>query len=180
MSTSEPSAEPTSTSVVRPGTASSILARVLRVLFTALAALGLAVDAYVHFDLAANYDAIKTSTLSQGDLFRVEAVAAVLAALALLIRPRRYTALVAVLVAAGGLAAVLVYRYNNIPAFGPFPAMYEPVWYTEKTQSAYAEAAAALASAARLAMFQTRSRRRATPATDASIAPSHRSSRDPE
>jgi hypothetical protein len=39
---------------------------------------------------------------------------------------------------------VVLYRYVNIPAFGPFPAMYEPVWFPEKTLSAVAEAAGAL------------------------------------
>jgi hypothetical protein len=180
MSTSDPSAEPAQATVAGRGSGAGALVRVLRVLFTAVAVVGLAVDAYVHFDLAANYDAIKTSTLSQGDLFRVEAVAAVLAALVLLIRPRRYTALFAFLVAAGGLAAVLVYRYYNIKGFGPFPAMYEPVWYTEKTQSAYAEAAAALAGAALLAMPHTTTSRRDTPANPGPVASSRRSSPAPE
>lgn len=126
----------------------------LRILFTVVAVLGLAYDAYAHFDLATNYDANKTNTLSQGDLFRAEGVAAVLAALAVLLRPRRYTALVAFAVAAAGVTAVLVYRYINIKSFGPVPAMYEPLWYPEKTRSAYAEGAAALAAAALLATLQ--------------------------
>jgi hypothetical protein len=53
---------------------------VLRTVFTVLTATGLAVDAYVHFDLAPTYDAIKTGTLSQGDLVRAEAVLALVAA----------------------------------------------------------------------------------------------------
>lgn len=130
----------------------------LRVLLTAIAVLGLAYDAYAHFDLAANYDAIKTSTLSQGDLFRAEGAAAALAALAVLLRPRRYTALFAFAVAAAGVTAVLVYRYINIKSFGPFPDMYEPIWYPEKTRSAYAEGAAALAAAALLATLWTQRR----------------------
>lgn len=172
MSPFDSSAEAAPPAVAGPGVRARTIGRGLRVLVTAVAVLGLAVDAYVHFDLAANYDAIKTSTVSQGDLFRVEAGAAVLAAAALLIRPRRYTALLAFLVASGGLAAVLLYRYYNIPGFGPFPAMYEPVWYTEKTQSAYAEAAAALASAALLTTLQTHTRRSDTRASGASIATS--------
>ena len=123
-------------------------------MLTAVTVLGLAYDAYAHFDLAANYDAIKTNTLSQGDLFRLEGVAAALAALALLLRPRRYTALIAFAVAAAGLDAVLVYRYINIKGFGPFPAMYEPIWYPEKTRSAYAEGGAAVAAAALFALSQ--------------------------
>ena len=128
-------------------------ALVLRLLLTATAVLGLAYDAYVHFDLAANYDPIRTSTLSQGDLFRVEAVAAVLAASAVLVRPRRYTVLFAFVVAAAGFAAVIAYRYVDIKGFGPFPSMYEPVWYSEKTRSAYAEGAAAVAATVLLGML---------------------------
>lgn len=126
---------------------------IVRVVLTAVAVLGLAYDAYVHFDLATGYDAIRTSTLSQGDLFRTEAVAAVVAAAAVLVRPRRYTVLFAFLVAAAGFAAVIVYRYVDIKGFGPVPPMYEPVWYPEKTRSAYAEGAAAVASAALLGLL---------------------------
>ncbi len=124
-----------------------------RLLVTAVAVVGLAVDAYVHLDLASRYAAVKTSLLNQGELFRAEAVLAALAALAVALRPRRYTALFAFLVAAAGLAAVLVYRYVDVKGFGPVPSMYEPVWYPEKIRSAYAEGAATLASAALLGLI---------------------------
>jgi hypothetical protein len=115
-----------------------------------IAAAGLAIDAYVHLDLASTFDPVKTSTLSEGDLFRAEAVAAILAAAAVLLRPRRYTAAIAFVVAAAGTAAVLVYQYVDIGAFGPFPDMYDPLWYPEKTASAIGEGIAALAA---LALF---------------------------
>jgi hypothetical protein len=118
-----------------------------RTVLAVIAAAGLAYDAYAHFDLAGTYDAIRTSTLSQGDLFRTEGGAAVLVALAILVRPRRYTALLAFAVAASALAAVLIYRYSQLGPIGPIPSMYEPAWYPEKTHSAWAEALAALASA---------------------------------
>ena len=132
--------------------------RGLRILLTAVVVVGLAYDAYVHADLAPTYDAIKSSTLSQGDLFRAEAAGAALAALAILVRPRRYSALFAFMVAAGGLAAVLAYRYIDIGAIGPLPSMYEPIWYAEKTRSAFAEGAAALAAAALLAVLHVERR----------------------
>jgi len=113
-----------------------------------IAAGGLAVDAYIHFDLASNYDVVKTSTLSQGELFRVEAVLAIVTALGVLIRPRRYTALAALAVAGSALAVLLVYRYYNLGAIGPVPSMYEPVWFAEKTTAAVAELLSAIASAA--------------------------------
>jgi hypothetical protein len=128
----------------------------VRAVLTLVVVAGLGVDVYVHFDLASTYDGVRSSTLSQGTLFRVEGAIAALAAVALIVRPRRYTALFAFLVAAGGLAAVLLYRYVDVGAFGPFPNMYEPVWYSKKTQSAWAEGIAALAAVALLVLFQAR------------------------
>jgi hypothetical protein len=123
---------------------------------------GLGVDAYVHFDLASAFAHVKTSTLSQADLFHVEAVAAIVAGVALLVRPRRYTAAFAFLVAAAGTVAVVLYRYVDVGAFGPIPNMYDPYWApTEKILSVYAEGFAALAALALLVLFHTRARRNA-------------------
>ena len=121
---------------------------VVRTVLTLIVAGGLAFDAYAHLDLASTYDAIRTHTLSQGDLFRVEAVAAIVAGAAVVLRPRRYTALLAFAVSASALGAVLIYRYVNVGSLGPIPSMYEPVWYPEKTQSAWAEGIATTAAAA--------------------------------
>lgn len=140
-----------------------------------VAAAGLAIDAFVHFDLASTYDPIRTSALSQGDLFRAEAVAATVAAVAVLLRPRRYTALFAFLVAAGGTAAVLVYAYVDVGAFGPVPDMYDPTWYTEKTVSAWAEGVAAVAALALLVLLHRARRTTSAGATGGAVAPSARS-----
>lgn len=136
-----------------------------RAALTVVALAGLALDAYVHLDLASTYDGVKSSILSQGDLFRAETALAILAAVALLLRPRRYTALFALLVAAGGLAAVLVYQYVDVGAFGPVPDMYEPVWYPEKTQSAWGEGIAAVASLALVIVIHLQTRRAARTGT---------------
>lgn len=136
-----------------------------RAVLTLVVLAGLALDAYVHLDLAADYDGVESSVLSQGDLFRAEAALAILAAVALLLRPRRYTALFALLVTAAGVAAVLVYRYVDVGAFGPVPDMYEPVWYPEKTQSAWGEAIAAVAALALLALLHLHTRRTADATT---------------
>jgi hypothetical protein len=111
---------------------------------------GLTIDAYVHFNLASNYELIKTSTLSQADLFRIEGAIAILAALLLAVRPRRYTAAIAALVAGSALLVLLLYRYNDIGQLGPIPSMYEPIWYTKKTVAAFAEGAALIAAVALL------------------------------
>jgi hypothetical protein len=57
------------------------------------------VDAFVHFHLASAFEHTKTSTLSGADLFHLEAIAAVIAAVPYWFRPRRYTAAFAYLVA---------------------------------------------------------------------------------
>ena len=129
---------------------------------------GLAIDAYVHFHLASAFKNNKTSLLSETDLFRAEATVAIIAAVALLVRPRRYTAAFAFLVAAAGTAAVVVYRYVDIPALGPIPRMYDPYWApAEKTLSLVAEAAAALAALALVMMFSNRTQSVAAPSRTA-------------
>ena len=127
-----------------------------------LAAAGLAVDAYVHADLASRYDPI-SADISQGTLFRVEAAFAALAALLLVVWWGRLSAAFAFLVAAGGLALLLIYRYNDIGAFGPFPDMYEPVWYTEKVVAVVAQAVAVLGSLYLLLVGSHRGRHRGEP-----------------
>jgi len=131
----------------------------IRAALTLVVLAGLAVDAFVHFDLASSYAGVKSGTLSQGDLFQAEGAAAVIAGVALLVRPRRYTAAFAFVVAAGGTAAVLLYRYVDVGAFGPFPNMYEPLWYTKKTLSAWAEGVAAVAALALLVALHVRAPR---------------------
>ena len=144
---------------------------VIQVALTAIVVTGLAVDAFVHFHLASAFPHNKTSTLSEADLFRLEAIAAVIAAVALLVRPRRYTAAFAFLVAAAGTTAVVVYRYVDIGAIGPIPNLYDPYWAPlEKTLSAVAEGLAALAALALLVMFHIRTRTAAAPAAKEAVA----------
>jgi hypothetical protein len=117
---------------------STIVSWVLRV--GTAAALG--VDAVVHWQNASAYDPVM-GTVSQGALFRTEAVVAVVAALLVLVRPRPSSWLAALLVAASALAAVLLYRYVDVGSVGPLPEMYEDTWQVPgKLLSAYAEAAA--------------------------------------
>lgn len=122
-----------------------------------LVALGLGYDAKVHLDLAPGYDAIG-STITQGALFRVEAVLAILAALAVLAFDNRLAWAAAGLVGLAGVVAVVLYRYVDVPAIGPIPSMYEPVWFPQKTRSAYAEGAVALLCLAREAVRYSQAR----------------------
>lgn len=132
----------------------------MRGLAVATAAL-LAVDAYVHLDDASFYDAVRTSVLSEGTLFRVQAAAAIVVAIALLVRPHPVVWTLAALVAASAAGAVLLYTYVDVGALGPLPDMYEPTWdLPGKRASAIAEAAATLLAIAGL-VVAVRLRRRA-------------------
>jgi hypothetical protein len=123
---------------------------------------GLAIDAFVHLHLASAYEGVKSSVLTQGDLFRVEAGLAIIVALALIVRPRRWTALIALLVSAGGFALVLIYQYVNVGAIGPLPNMYDPLQSTEKTLSIFGEGIAALAALVLLVVINMRAPRART------------------
>jgi hypothetical protein len=142
-----------------------ILSWLLR-LFTCAA---LAVDAYVHADLAHRYDPNRLAILSQGDLFRIEAGVSGLAAFALLLTARHVVWMFAFAVAASALGAILVYRYTDIGSLGPFPDMYEPLWYPEKTLAASFEAAATVAGLVGFALVSTAHRGRSSRRTTNTI-----------
>lgn len=110
-------------------------------------AAGLAIDAYVHFDLASQY-AESGGTINEGVLFRVEAVVAVLVAVAVIATGRLVVLLAGLVVAASALAVMLVSRYVDIAPIGPFPSLYDPVWFPEKMLAAYAEGAATVTALA--------------------------------
>jgi hypothetical protein len=106
-------------------------------------AAALAVDAYVHADLVNHYAANKSAgTLSQGDLFHIEAGAASLGALLIILKGWRQCWAFAALVAGSALAAITISANYDIGAIGPIPDMYEPLWYPEKQLTAWAEAIA--------------------------------------
>ena len=124
------------------------------------AAAGLAYDAKVHLQLADVYDSVG-DTITQGALFRVEAVIAIAAAVAVLVSDHRLAWAAAGLTGLGGLGAVLLYRYYDVGAIGPIPNMYEPVWYPQKTRSAYAEGGVAVVWLIREALRYLSARRSA-------------------
>lgn len=113
---------------------------------------GLLVSGAIHADLAPNYALIKTSTLSEQDLFYAQAVVAALVALWLLLRGSRLAWTAALVVGAGSLAAVLTYRYVDVHAIGIIPSMYEPYWFTRKIITAYAEGAVTALSVVALSL----------------------------
>ena len=109
-----------------------------------LTAAALVTDAIVHFQLAHRYDLNGQGGLSQGELFRVEAGVAVLAAALVLLAANRITWALAAVIAASAFGAVLVSTYVDIGAVGPVPDMFEPYWYPSKVVAALAEGAGTL------------------------------------
>lgn len=119
-----------------------------RLALRALIALALVIDAVVHLRLASGYQLSAPAGIGAGKLFRLQAVVALAAAAFVLVRGNRGSFAVAFLVAVSALGAVLLYRYVDLPALGPIPAMYEPVWFPEKTLTTVAEAVAAVVAGA--------------------------------
>lgn len=117
--------------------------RAVELVTRVVTAAGLAVDAYVHADLAGAYDQVG-NTITEGMLFRIEAGLAAFAALVLVLTGHRLAYLLAFLVAGTAFAVIMIYRYVDVGAIGPVPQMYEPVWFTEKTRAAVAEGVATL------------------------------------
>jgi hypothetical protein len=128
-------------------------------LFGVVTAAMLGIDAVVHARDAHFYDAVRTSVISQGTLFRLEAAVAALVAVALLIRPSRFWWAAALVVAASAFGAVMLYQYVDVGRLGPIPNMYEPTWALPgKPASAWAEGAGIILAAA--GMLTTRARTR--------------------
>lgn len=128
-------------------------------------AAALAIDGVVHLKDAYYYDANTGSLLSQGQLFRIQGVLALIVALAVLVLPRRPVWVLAFLVAASAFGAVVLYTYTDVGALAGLPNMYEPSWGPPgKLLSAIAEGAAALLAAGGLAWAAHQAaRRRTTP-----------------
>ena len=106
-----------------------------------LVAAGLGVDAVVHVRLADAMQLAAPGGIGGGTLFRVQAAAAAVAAVVVLVTGHRLAYLLAGLVALSALVPVLLYTYVQVPAIGPVPSMYDPFWYPEKVVSAVAEGA---------------------------------------
>lgn len=106
------------------------------------AAAALMVSAVIHVQLAPGYQQAAPDGIGQGTLFLIQAGAAALAAVFVLVRGTRSAFAAAAVVGLSSLAAVILYRYVQVPAIGPLPSMYEPVWYAAKTVTAVSEAAA--------------------------------------
>jgi hypothetical protein len=141
-----------------------------------IAVAGLSIDAYVHLDLASTY-AEAQAPINEGVLFRAEAVLGLLTAFALITSRRRLPFVLGFAVAASALTLMLVSRYVDLGPIGPFPDLYDPVWFPEKLWAAGGEAAAGIASVAGILLLSIRTgpRRSAAIAARSSRRPGKRS-----
>ncbi len=98
-----------------------------------LGALALGYSAYLHFRIAAERPPLfADGQVTLSGLFVAQAVAATIVSLWVLLRGRRLAWIAFTLVALGSLAALVASVYIQIPSIGPFPVIYEPLWYTDK------------------------------------------------
>jgi hypothetical protein len=96
------------------------------------------------------YDRFKSSVTSEGTLFRIQGVVAIVVAVAVLIWPRVLSRVLSILVAGSAAVAVVLYTYVNVGALGPLPNLYENTCdRPAKVGSAVAETAATLVAIAR-------------------------------
>ncbi|HEU4948221.1 MAG TPA: hypothetical protein VFT31_13805 [Kribbella sp.] len=119
------------------------------VILRLLTAAGLVVDAVVHLRVAGDYDRVGTQ-FTEGTMFRLESGVALLAALLVMLIPRWQTILFAVLVAGSAVLALLASVYWQPGPVGPFPDMYEPIWFTDKVIAVLAESVSLVAGLAAL------------------------------
>ena len=130
-----------------------------RHLLAASAGAALGVDAYVHATSGFLYEPNTGGIITEASIFYAEATAAGLVAVLLLLRPTRFSWLIALAVSASALGAVVLYRYVDVGSIGPIPDLYEPSWQVPgKLLSAYAEAIAVALSVAGVGVTRSRTR----------------------
>ena len=145
----------TSRSPLAPRLPRSATEAVLRVATVA----ALVVDVVLHLRLAPAYQLGFPDGIGMGNMFRLAAAAAAVAAVVLIWLGTRAAYLLALLVLGSAFVAVLLYTYVDVPTIWIFPGMYEPAWSPDKTRTAVAEGIGTVTAALGLAVT-TRDRRR--------------------
>ena len=115
--------------------------------------LAIAISAYTHLRLASDYDHPAGGSFTQGTLFKVQAVVALLIAITLAIRANINGWANATLLLLGSFAAVLFYRYGNLGQFLFLPDMRDKTWSSRdnlKVISTFAEGGGGLIALAAL------------------------------
>lgn len=151
-------------STASPATEHRTTGKFVPLLLRVVLAVSLMVDAVIHLRLASGYQQSAPGGIGAGNLFRIQAVLALIVAVWVLWRGSRPALISAFAVSFSAVVAVVLYRYVDIPALGPLPAMYEPVWFLEKSLSAAFEGLAAMTT---LIALLAGARQRATDRTHA-------------
>jgi hypothetical protein len=100
----------------------------------------LAIDGVVHLRDAIFYGPVQGLLINEADLFRVQAVLALVVAALVLAFPRPWVWVVAALVTGTAVGAVVLYTYVDLGAVAGLPDLYEPSWGPPgKVMSAVAE-----------------------------------------
>lgn len=120
-----------------------------------LGAAALAVSGWLHYDLAAG-PLVSDGQVTLAGLFIVQAVVAGLVALWVLVRGDRWSWVAVLVVGLASLVALVLSVYVRIPSIGPFPVLYEPLWYAEKVVAAVSAGAAAVVALVALARLLRR------------------------
>lgn len=130
------------------------------VLLRVVGAASLGYSGYLHLRIALDRPPlVADGQVSLSGLFVAQAVAVALVVVWVLVRGSVLSWLAFGAVALGSAAALVLSVYVRIPPFGPFPEVYEPVWYLDKY---LAGAAAVIAGVvALLAVLSLRGRDRA-------------------
>lgn len=133
---------PASSVAVWPASRTTLALRVL-------AAVTLGVSAYVHVTLAQG-PAVSGGQLTLASLFLAQAVVAALVALWVLLRGDRPAWFAVALVGLASFVALVLSVYVQVPAIGPFPSLYEPIWYADKVVAAASAGLAAVTASVAL------------------------------
>lgn len=128
----------TSNRAVRPASRSGMALRVI-------GAVALGYSGFLHLQIALGRPPlIADGQVTLSGLFVAQAVAAAVVVVWVLVRGDLVSWLAFGAVALGSLAALVLSVYVRIPAVGPFPQIYEPIWYADKYLAAAAAAAASV------------------------------------
>lgn len=105
----------------------------LDVLLRAAGAAALGYSGYLHLRIALDRPPLAAAgQLSLSGLFVAQAAAVAVVVVWVLVRGNVLSWLAFGAVAVGSAAALVLSVYVRIPAVGPFPQLYEPVWYLDK------------------------------------------------
>ena len=144
----------TSDGAVRPTTRSG---RVLRV----IGAIALGYSGYLHLRIALERPPLfADGQVTLSGIFIAQAVAAAVVVIWVLVRGDLLSWLAFGAVALGSLAALVLSVYVRVPAIGPFPELYEPIWYADKYLAAAAAAVASVVALVAVLSLRRRSARR--------------------